>query len=122
MEGYEYFLEFQNNNNWNYDFTIKDFLMVLVIVSIMFTLFIKATTITFFVKKLGINKLHALEQFEYFEGKIISNLKILQEIDRLYQRNYIHASEMFFLKSKYEKDLRNSIKNMTELIQSKGEA
>jgi len=39
---------------WNYEFSIKDFLVVLVISSVMFTLIIKALTIQPLMKKLKI--------------------------------------------------------------------
>jgi len=46
---------------------MKDFIIGLTISCIMFTLFIKATTIPFFMRKFQITKLHELEEFEYYE-------------------------------------------------------
>ena len=67
QRGYNELMSFQEKIGWSYDFSIRDFVMVITIGSIMFTLFIKATTISLFMKRMKIDKLHEIEEFEYEE-------------------------------------------------------
>ncbi|MDP5039095.1 MAG: sodium:proton antiporter [Candidatus Gracilibacteria bacterium] len=60
---YQKVLDFQNYVGWNFDFDIRDFILVITISCIIFTLFIKATTIPYLMNKFGITKLHDLEEF-----------------------------------------------------------
>ncbi len=50
---------------WGYVFTPKEFILALTIGCIYATLFIKATTIGHFIKKLNIDRLHRMEEVEY---------------------------------------------------------
>ncbi len=104
--------------NWTLNFSIKDFLTVITIWSIMFTLFIKATTIGFMMRKLWTTKLHELEQFEEQEWKILSYLKMLEKLDNLYQKNYLTISEVNNLKNKYETELKKAVESVKQLINS----
>lgn len=104
--------------NWNFSFSIKDFLTVITIWSIMFTLFIKATTIGLMMRKLWVTKLHELEQFEEQEWKILAYLKMLGKLDSLYQKNYLTISEVSNLKNKYETELKNSVNTLKDLLKS----
>jgi len=103
---------------WNYSFSIRDFLVVLVISSVMFTLIIKALTIAPLMRKLQIWKLHSLEKFEYYEGYILALLKMLEELDKIYSRWYLTKEEYEELKTKYTKRLNTAIKWMDELLKS----
>lgn len=118
-EWYEKILAFQNSVGWNFDFSIRDFLTVITIGSIMFTLFIKATTIWFIMKKLWVSKLHELEEFEHQEWKILAYLKMLEKLDGLYHKNYLTISEVNNLRFKYETELKSAIENLKKLIDSK---
>lgn len=118
-DNYEQVLAFQSSVWWNYDFDIKDFLIVITIGSIMFTMFIKATTVGYFMKKLWITKLHELEEFEHYEGKILAYLKMLEKLDSLYQKNYLTMNEVGSLKTKYENELKKSVSNLKHLLESK---
>ena len=64
---YDAIIAFQQSVGWNYDFDIKEFLLILTIGSIMFTLFIKAPTISVLMRYLKVDRLHKLEEFEYVE-------------------------------------------------------
>jgi CPA1 family monovalent cation:H+ antiporter len=50
---------------WSYSLSIKEFLLVLVIGAIYFTLFVKGLTIRPLIKKLKISKLEDIEKLEY---------------------------------------------------------
>lgn len=58
-------------SSWTLSYSIKEFLLAITIWSIMFTLFIKAPSIWFFVKKLKINSLHDIEHFQEHESMIL---------------------------------------------------
>jgi len=107
---------------WNYPFSIKDFLVVLVISSVMFTLIIKALTIAPLMKKLKIGQLHSLEKFEYFEGQILALLKMLEKLDKIFKRWYLTKEEYEELKNKYTEKLRKAFKWMEELLKHEKDA
>ena len=103
---------------WNYSFTIKDFLVVLVISSVMFTLIIKALTIAPLMKKLKIGQLHSLEKFEYFEGQILALLKMLEKLEKIFKNWYLTKEEYEELKNKYTEKLKKAFKGMEELLKN----
>lgn len=113
---YEKILAFQNFIWWSFDFWIKDFLTVLTISCVMFTLFVKAPTISFMMKKFWVDKLYKIEEFEYFEWKILVNLKILEKINKLYEKSYLNYKEYNKLLWKYSQNLKDSVNNMKNLI------
>lgn len=118
---YDKLIEFQKIVGWTYDFSIKDFLLVLTIWSIMFTLLIKAPITSFIMKKLHLNKLHKLEEFEHKEGKILANLKIIEKLNNSYKKAYLTKIEYDDLIWKYTKRLNDSIVLMKELLKWKPE-
>ena len=101
---------------WNYEFSIKDFLVVLVISSVMFTLIIKALTIQPLMKKLKIWQLHSLEKFEYYEWQILALLKMLNKLESLYKLGYLVKDEYEELKNKYSEKLNLALKWMEKLL------
>lgn len=116
-ENYDKILKFQELVWWNYDFSIRDFVMVITIWSIMFTLLIKATTIAAFMRKMKIDKLNDLEQFEYEEWKIMSYFKILEKLKNSLEKWYITNKEYNKLKNKYEEELKKSVKWLKILLE-----
>lgn len=116
--GYEGLMAFQKAVWWTYDFSIKEFLLVLTIWSIMFTMFVKATTTPLMMKQLKVDKLHKLEEFKYEEWIIIANLKILEKISSSFKKAYLTMIEYEELKSKYVKMLNDSIVRMKKLLWS----
>lgn len=115
---YSKILEFQRNVWWNFDFDVKDFILVITIWSIIFTLLIKATTITWLTKKLWIDKLNDVEEFEYEEWKILANLKILEKINNLFWKKYLTKEEYFELKRKYWERLKSAVFELQRLLQN----
>jgi CPA1 family monovalent cation:H+ antiporter len=120
QENYYKVLDFQQRVNWVPDYDIKDFILVITIWSIMFTLFIKATTISYMMNKMWVTKLTALEEFEYDEAKILANIKILKQLNKLYERTYLTFDEYSDLKNKYEKKLQDAIEWLKELLKEEG--
>ena len=115
-ENYWKVLEFQERVWWNYDFDIKDFILVITIWAIMFTLLIKATSISYIMKRMWVTKLHPLEEFEYDEAKIIANIKILKQLNKLYKKTYLTFDEYSQLKNKYEQKLDIATKGLKNLL------
>lgn len=107
---------FQEMVWWKYDYSIKDFLLVLTIWSIMFTLFIKAPTIPMLMKRLKVDKLHRLEEFEYEEWKILANLKILEKLNNSYKKAYLTKLEYEDLTLKYTDKLNEAVASMKNLV------
>jgi len=103
---------------WDYTFSIREFLIVLVITWVMFTLIIKALTIAPLMTKLKINELHSLEKFEYYEWYILALLKMLENLDKIYSRWYITEDEYDELKKKYTKKLEWAFTWMEELLKN----
>lgn len=118
---YEKILAFQQMVWWVYDFSIKDFLLVITIWSIMFTLFIKAPTIPLLMRKYQVDKLHRLEEFEYEEWKILANLKILHKLEASYKKAYLTQIEFDELKDKYSAKLNTALKRIKEILSEKWE-
>ena len=119
QKNYDKVLDFQQKVWWWFDFDIRDFIIVLTIGSIMFTMFIKATTVPYFMRKMWVSKLHDLEKFEYQEWKILSYLKILAKLDVIYSKKYLTVQEFEELKLKYEDKLKTSVEDLKKIISSK---
>jgi len=101
---------------WTLPYSIKDFLTVITIGSIMFTLFIKAPTMAPMMRKFGVTKLHELEEVEYEEWKILTSLKALDKINLSFSKGYIIKEEFDELKDKYENILKKSVQNIKDLL------
>ncbi len=113
---YEQILAFQELVWWNYNYSIKDFLLVLTIWSIMFTLFIKAPTTPIMMRQLRVDKLHKLEKFEFEEWKILANLKIIEKLNSSYKKAYLTKVEYDELTNRYTNKLNEAIKAMKDLL------
>jgi len=60
--------------------------------------------------------LHPLEEFEYDEAKIIANIKILKQLNKLYKKTYLTFDEYSQLKNKYEQKLDIATKGLKNLL------
>lgn len=107
---------FQNVVGWSYEYSIKDFLVIITISCIFFTMFIKATTIGFMMRLMGVNRLNEIEEFEYDESRILVSLKILEKLDKLQKKGYLIKEEYELLKVKYEIKLKDSIHHLSTLL------
>ena len=96
---YDKVLDFQETIRWNLDYDLKEFILVITIWAIMFTLLVKATTISYLMKKMWVSKLDPLEEFEYDEAKILANIKILNKLKKLHHRTYLTDDEYHELKN-----------------------
>lgn len=118
-EDFEKILAFQEMVWWAYDFTIKDFLTVLTIWSIMFTLFVKAPLTPRIMRQLNLDKLNKLEEFEYEEWKILASLKVIEKLNSSYNKSYFSKEEYDNLIIKYRFKLNESINNIKTILWDK---
>ena len=88
-------------NGYNEIYTVKEFLTILTVGYIFFTLFVKATSLGYLMDKMKINSLTPLEQIEYQESKALIYSKVLSEIKESYKSGYIPRSIFSELKQKY---------------------
>jgi len=56
-----------------------------------------------------IDTLHALEMFEYEEGKIMATLKILEKLNDSYKKSYLTEIEYKQLKEDYTEKLKLAV-------------
>ena len=122
QEWFEKVLAFQESIGWEYDFWIKDFILILVIGCIMFTLIIKATTIPILMRKTKVSKLHDFERFEYFEWNILMLIRVLSKLDDMYKKWGIIKKEYKQLKKKYGSRLENAVKDFRNFLKKNGES
>ncbi len=110
-EDFEKLIAFQNTVGWDFSFTIRDFILVLTVGCILFSLMVKAPTIPYFMKKAKVNELSDYERFEYFEGMILMLMKVLTKLESMHKKGSLIKKEYKFLKKKYNFRLRETLKN-----------
>lgn len=115
-EWYEKLMLFQEKVWWDFSFSIRDFIIVITIWCLMFTLLVKATTISYLMRKSWVSKLHELEEFEYQEWRILSYLKMLEKLNHIYEKSYLSNWEVSELKLKYEDKLKEAIDSLKNLL------
>lgn len=87
--------------NWNYDFSIKEFITAITIGSIYFTLIIKATTIGKVIRWLKIDELLPHEQMSYYKSQALIYQKLKEKILDLSENKDISDAQFQALTTKY---------------------
>lgn len=90
---------------WPLETSIRDFVLALTVGCIVFTTFIKATTIPVFLKKLKITTPTSVDNMDYAQGKILFLLKLLAKIESTANRGYMTDSQKQALISEYQHKL-----------------
>ena len=88
--------------DWNYDFSIKQFIIAITIGSIYFTLLIKATTIGKVIRWLKIDALLPHEQMGYCKTKALVYQSLIERVKRLYEHHDINQMQYETLLSEYQ--------------------
>jgi CPA1 family monovalent cation:H+ antiporter len=115
--------------NWNYEFTIKEFIVAITIGSIYFTLFVKATTIGRVIRWLKIDALLPYEQMSYFKSKALIYHSLNARIKKLFDHHEINEKQYRAFKAEYQqlyqqvskqcqektKDSRHVVENMLRI-------
>jgi CPA1 family monovalent cation:H+ antiporter len=86
---------------WRLEPSAKEFIMALTIGCIYFTLFIKATTMSGFLKRFRITDMQALEQMEYQEGKVYLYARSLLRLLDLEEQPYVDRVALDAMRRKY---------------------
>ena len=115
-EWFDKILAFQQSVGWDFSYNIKDFILIIVIGCIMFTLLIKATTIPLLMKKTKVSKLNNFEKFEYYEWNILMLIKVIAKLDNMYSKWAIIKKEYQNLIKKYNNRLDKVIKEFKEFL------
>lgn len=100
---------------WNLDFSIKDFLILITISTIMFTLFVKVPTVWVLIKKLKLNKLNSLEKLEKEQSTIMIFQKNLETLDKSLHKTSITKSRYKEIKDNFDRLINKSIQNIKVL-------
>lgn len=87
--------------NWNYDFSIKEFITAITIGSIYFTLIVKATTIGLVIRWLKIDALLPHEQMSYFKSQALIYRNLKEKILQLSEHKDISEAQYLDLTTKY---------------------
>lgn len=88
--------------NWQYDFSIKEFIIVITIGSIYFTLLVKATTIGKVIRWLKIDALLPHEQMSYFKSKALIYQTLCAKSKDLFDNRDISESQYNALSHEYQ--------------------
>lgn len=102
---------------WTLDMSVRDFLLSLTIGCISATLFIKAPTMQWFMKKLKLDQLTNIEQIEYQEARALMHREITDKISLYENRGYIEPAIAHKLKQKHETAFTESctaVNNLSE--------
>jgi CPA1 family monovalent cation:H+ antiporter len=86
---------------WRLAPSAKEFIMALTIGCIYFTLFIKATTMSNFLKRFRVTDMQALERMEYQEGKVYLYARSLLRLLDLEEKPYVDRSALDAMRVKY---------------------
>ncbi len=89
--------------NWNYDFSIKEFIIAITIGSIYFTLLVKATTIGKVIRWLKIDELLPHEQMGYCKTKALVYQTLIERIKQLFEHHEINPLQYETLLAEYQK-------------------
>lgn len=94
---------------WGLDISAKEFISVIVISCIVFTLLFKAITIKSFIKSMGLANLSREEEFTFHQIKEIIDHSILKRLEGLKSKKYIAAKVRNALIEKYTLDDQKEI-------------
>ena len=103
-------LTFGSNNT-----SVQDFLLTLTVGCIFATLFIKATTIQSFMKRLKLDALTPIETIGYYEAKAILNREITLRLNRYVERGYIDSTVANELEAKHKEEYVQACATIGEL-------
>lgn len=107
---------------WTLETSVRDFVLALVVGCIIFTTFVKATTIPKMLKILKITAPSSIETMDYAQGRILFLLKLLAKIESATSHGYTSEEQRQKIAAKYQKELDKAhadffakIKNNDEL-------
>lgn len=103
---------------WTLDMSVQDFVLALTVGCIVFTTFVKATTIFPIMKKLGIMEFALDEEAEYLKGKLRMLLDAASKLERMAGEGRIPEDEINLFRKKYQTDLSDVEQRLARLLES----
>ncbi len=98
---------------WNLSMSVQEFLLALTVGCIFATLFIKATTIQSFMKKLKLDAMTDIEAVEYQEAKALIHHEVSDRLARYTERGYISAASAARLAAEHDHCYDDACKNIS---------
>lgn len=93
---------------WVLETTPRDFILALTIGCIFFTIFIKATTIKWFMKILHLDRMTDMEQVEYQEACALTHREVVTRLRIFHERGYITTDAYEKLLSEHEREYQKA--------------
>ncbi len=106
---------------WNFTLSPKEFLDVLVISAILFTLFIKSITLESIVKKMGLSSLSNMELMEKLESEVLLINYSLEQLEELHKKGTISEENFLKMKEEYENEKKDIKQEMLAFLHDMGE-
>ncbi len=102
---------------WDAYMSVKEFMLSLTIGCILTTLFLKATTISTFMKKLKLDKLTVVEEIEYQEAQALIHHEVSKRLETYTQRGYIDKESAHSLRQLHDQQFKNACRKISDLSQ-----
>ena len=102
-------------SGWNLPLSVYDFLLAVTVGCIFTTLFIKATTIGAFMKKLKLDAMTEIERIEYQEAKALVHHGVYDRLERYAKRGYISPSIAATLQKNHDESFEEACQTINEL-------
>jgi len=102
--------------HWVLDISPKEAITTLVISCILFTTFVKAVTLEYFVKKMQLAKFSHIETLEILEGKILTITMLLDKLEQLRDKKYISKKNFARLVKEYKISKKHSIRKIANFF------
>ena len=103
-------------SGWSLSISVNDFLTLITITTIMFTLFFKVPSVWALINKTNLNKLNRLDELEQDQALILINLDNIKKIWESYEKWNITKKEHDFLVWRYQKSIDKYKIKIQELI------
>lgn len=103
-------------DSWNMSYSVNDFLTLVTVSTIIFSLFVKVPSVPFLMKKLKIKALNRLEELELEQAKIVIFLEDIRKLDDSFHRWNIRKQEFIELKANFEKQIKQSKENIQNIM------
>ncbi len=100
---------------WSLDISVRDFLLSLTIGCISATLFIKAPTMQWVMRKLKLDQLTEVEKIEYQEAQALIHHEITERLDKYRERGYIATNVASRIREKHVQAYNEACKAVSNL-------
>ncbi len=99
--------------NWTLEISLKETMTTLIISCVLFTTFIKAMMLEYFVEKMQLAKFSNIETLETLEGKILTIYTLIEKIEELRSKDYLSDKNAKRLIREYKNSKKHSIRKLS---------